>query len=117
MKNLIKVLGITLCLLFPILFLNSCTSSDENTSKNIHSVDTITIKQMQFNPAVLTVKAGDTVLWINKDIVAHNITEEKSKAFYSDTLAVGKSWKMAVKDSAGYYCSIHPTMKGKLVLK
>ncbi len=117
MKNSIKVLGITWCLLFSILLLNSCTSSDENASQNNHSVDTVTIRQMQFIPEALNVAIGDTVVWINKDLVDHTITEKKSKAFYSDTLAVGKSWKMAVKDSAGYYCSIHPTMKGKLVLK
>lgn len=117
MRNLIKVSGKSLFLLFPVLFFISCNTSDENTSKNIHSVDTVVIKQMQFTPAVLNVNIGDTVIWINKDIVAHNVTEEKSKAFYSDTLAVGKSWKMVVKDSAHYLCSIHPTMKGQLVLK
>jgi plastocyanin len=117
MKNLIKVPAKSLCLLLPVLFFISCNSSDKNTAENIYSVDTIVIKQMQFSPALLNVKIGDTVVWINKDIVDHNITEEKSKAFYSDTLAVGKSWKMVVKDSADYLCTLHPSMKGKLVLK
>jgi len=65
---------------------------------------------------MLNVKIGDTVLWINKDLVSHDVTSDKPNSFYSDTLHVGQSWKMAVKDSAGYHCSIHPTMLGKLVL-
>ncbi len=116
MKSLIKVLGKSWCLFFPTLFFISCNTSDKNVS-NTPSVDTVIIKQMQFFPADLNVKIGDTVIWINKDIVDHNVTEEKNKAFYSDTLAVGKSWKMEVKDSASYFCTIHPSMKGKLVLK
>ena len=117
MRNLIKVWGKDRCFFFPLLFFISCNFSDKNTSKNSDSVDTVLIQQMQFIPAELNVKIGDTVLWINKDIVDHNITDAKSKAFYSDTLAVGKSWKMTVKGSADYLCTIHPTMKGKLVLK
>ena len=117
MRNLIKVWGKDGCLFFPILFLTSCNFSDKSTSKSVHSVDTVLIQQMQFTPAELDVQMGDTVLWINKDMVDHNVTEEKSKAFYSDTLGVGKSWKMTVTGSADYLCTIHPTMKGKLVLK
>jgi len=83
----------------------------------MHSVDTVIITQMQFSPSDLNVKIGDTVVWINKDLVAHNVTEEKTKAFYSDTIGVGESWKMEVKDTAAYLCTIHPTMKGRLVLK
>jgi plastocyanin len=117
MKNLIKVSGKYLCLFSLILFFISCNTSDKKTVKNTPITDTVVIKQMQFFPAELHVKTGDTVVWINNDIVDHNVTEEKTKSFYSDTIAVGKSWKMVIKDSAGYYCSIHPTMKGQLVLK
>ena len=116
MKNLVRVLGKALYLFFPILFVTGCNSSG-NEIKNTHAVDTVVIKQMQFFPHVIEVKPGDTIIWINKDMVPHNITEQKSKSFYSDTLEVGKSWKMKVKDSASYYCSIHPTMTGKITVK
>jgi len=117
MKNQIKVLGIILFLLFPMLFFISCNPSDKNTTKNTHSVDTVVIKQMQFFPADLNVKIGDTVVWINNDMVPHTVKESEAQGFYSDTINVGKSWKTEVKDSASYICSIHPTMVGKLVLK
>lgn len=117
MKNLNKLLGKVLFLFSPIIFLISCNNSDENKTKNSHSTDTVVIKQMQFTPAELNVKAGDTVIFINNDIVDHNVTQDKTNGFYSDTLAVGKSWKLAVTDSASYFCSIHPSMRGKLLLK
>lgn len=116
MKNLIKVPGKSSCLFLLVLLFTSCHPSDKNTVTNTRRPDTVLIKQMQFSPAVLHVKIGDTVVFINNDIVPHNVTEEKSKDFYSDTLAVGASWKLVVRDSANYLCTIHPTMKGKLAL-
>jgi plastocyanin len=116
MKKLIKVPGKSSCLFFLVLLFTSCHSSDKDIVINTRRPDTVVIKQMQFSPAVLRVKIGDTVVFINKDIVPHNITEEKSRAFYSDTLAVGATWKLVVKDSADYMCTIHPSMKGKLAL-
>jgi len=72
---------------------------------------------MQFQPASLTVQKGDTVVWVNHDIVAHDVTEEKSKRWSSGPLAPGASWSMVVTESADYYCSIHVVMKGKLVVE
>jgi plastocyanin len=117
MKNKITELGIKLFLLFPILFLFSCHSSDQQNGENRNSTDTITIQQMQFIPASLSVNKGDTIVWINKDMVDHTVKEEKSNGFYSDTIHVGKTWKMKATDSASYDCTIHPTMKGKIVIK
>ena len=77
----------------------------------------VEIKQMQFQPASLTVQKGDTVVWINNDIVAHDVTEEKGRLWTSGPLAPGASWSLVVTESADYYCSIHVVMKGKLVVK
>ena len=111
-----------LCLL---LFLNSCTSTTEknsdivkaNEEKAAPSLYTVEIKQMKFFPEVLNVHPGDTVVWINNDIVVHDVTEEKNKAWSSSPLAPGKSWRMVVTADADYYCSIHQVMKGKLLLE
>lgn len=125
MKNLVAVLGIWILLLFPILFMFSCSSPNKKSSanqtetkENIHKVDTVTINLMKFNPEILDVNKGDTVVWINKGLVAHTVKSYQDNKFYSDTLQPGSMWKWVVLDSAAYYCTIHPyTMKGKLVLK
>lgn len=119
MKNQIVVLGIKMIFLFPILFLLSCSSSDQKSTDNesAHKVDTVVIQQMQFMPAQVKANVGDTIVWINKDMVDHDVTAQKSNSFYSDTIAVGNSWKMAVTDSAAYRCSIHPSMIGQILIK
>ena len=72
---------------------------------------------MQFNPAELTLQKGDTVVFINNDLVVHDITQEPDKTWTSSNLSPGQSYKMAVGVSTDYYCSIHPTMKGKLIVQ
>jgi len=123
MKNLVKAFRNSVLFLSTVFLLNSCSSQDNNnkveslTEKPSHQVDTVTINLMQFKPAILSAKIGDTVIWINKGFVSHDVTSNKPNSFYSDTIHVGQSWKMAVTDSASYHCSIHPTMLGKLVIK
>ncbi|QMU28200.1 plastocyanin/azurin family copper-binding protein [Adhaeribacter radiodurans] len=77
-------------------------------------VYTVEIKGMEFLPAQIKVKKGDTIVWINKDIVVHTVTEEKRKAWTSSLIPIGKSWKMVVKESSLYYCTLHPVMKGQI---
>ena len=69
---------------------------------------------MKFEPEVLAVRSGDTVTWINKDLVDHDVTEEKSKAWRSSPLKPGQKFSRVVKTNADYFCSIHVVMKGKL---
>lgn len=76
----------------------------------------VLIKDMKFQPAELTVNKGDTVIWINKDIVPHDITEI-NRAWASPLLNTGDTWEKVVTESASYFCSIHVVMKGKLIVK
>jgi plastocyanin len=124
MSKSLKLLRNSVCFVCTLFLLNSCSSPNGEAAKKeaakeapAFSTDTVIVKQMQFTPAVLTVKKGDTVIWINNDLVDHDVTSDESKKFYSDTLRVGKSWKWVAIDSAGYHCSIHPTMKGQILIK
>ena len=72
---------------------------------------------MKFHPAEVVVENGDTVVWVNRDIVAHDVTEQPGKAWTSSVMPVGTSWSLVVTQSADYYCSIHVVMKGKLVVQ
>lgn len=75
---------------------------------------TVEIIEMQFRPALLEVNKGDTIVFINKDLVDHDVTEV-NKAWHSPPLATGDSWKWVATKSADYYCSIHLVMKGQIV--
>lgn len=76
---------------------------------------TVTIDGASFTPEVLTVKAGDTIVWMNKDIIPHTATS-KAAGFDSLLIATGKSWtyEAATTGDFPYVCTFHPTMKGTL---
>jgi plastocyanin len=61
------------------------------------------------------VKAGDTVVWVNKDLITHTATS-KAGNFDSGEIAPGTSWKYTPgkEGEFGYICTFHPSMKAKL---
>ena len=81
------------------------------------AVRTVTIEGMQFTPSATTVKPGDQVVWVNKDLVPHTATA--AQAFDSGTLAPGTSWRLTVTRPGRYeyVCTLHPTMKAVLVVE
>lgn len=114
MRDTLKISASTAVMLFAVLFFNGCNSTPEKYESQVY---TVTISDMKFQPAELSVHQGDTVLWVNQDMVVHDVTEEKNKLWSSGQLPSGKSWKLPVERSADYFCSIHVLMKGKLVVK
>jgi plastocyanin len=82
------------------------------------TVVSVTIANMQFVPATLSVHRGDRIVWVNKDLFPHTVTAS-SKAFDSGSIAAGGSWTyLAGKSGAySYGCVYHPTMKGALKVR
>jgi plastocyanin len=77
---------------------------------------TIVIDSLAFKPPPTSVHVGDTIVWLNKDILRHSATAA-DKRFDVD-LPAGKSGK-AVMSKAGvvaYSCKFHPGMTGKIVV-
>ena len=79
---------------------------------------TVLIKDFKYAPEVLTVKAGDTVIWKNEDIVPHTATAN-GKSFDSKNIGSKASWKYVANKPGNfpYICAYHPTMKAKLIVK
>ena len=77
----------------------------------------VLIKGFAFVPQRLEVRAGDTVIWKNEDIVPHTATAKQS--FNSRELGPQQSWSYVAKRKGIYpfICTYHPTMKGELVVK
>lgn len=97
-----------------LLAIIGCASPGSKTTPKVY---TVAIKQMQFQPATLELNKGDTVVFKNDDMVAHDITESSSKKWSSGPLPAGNAWKLVVTEGSNYYCSIHPVMKGKLQVR
>lgn len=92
---------------------NACNNTQKDYISKRYIVE---IKDMQFQPNTLKVHQGDTVTWINKDIVAHNVTQ-KDSAWASPTLTSEATWQKVIEKNDPYYCSIHINMKGQLVVE
>lgn len=81
------------------------------------AIHTVTIDGSKFSPAELTVKTGDTVVWVNKDILAHTATSAGG-GFDSKVIDPGSSWKLVAKKKGdfSYTCAFHP-MNGRLIVQ
>lgn len=77
----------------------------------------VTIEGMKFEPAVVTVRTGDTVVWHNKDLVPHTATA--TGAFDSKEIAAGKQWTWTARKRGrhAYVCTYHPGMQGTVVVQ
>lgn len=76
---------------------------------------TVKVKDFAFDPAEITVAAGDTIEWVNEDVVAHTATV---KGGWEVMLDPGKSGTHVVEagDTVDYYCRFHPNMTGKITV-
>ncbi|TMK10423.1 MAG: hypothetical protein E6G72_10135 [Alphaproteobacteria bacterium] len=78
----------------------------------------ISIQSFQFVPAILTVKAGTAVTWINRDEEPHNVVSP-DRVFRSKAIDGGEKFT-TVFDKPGtynYICAVHPHMRGKIVVE
>lgn len=101
-------LSLVVCLLLP-------TADVAGAASAAPRVHTVLIEGMRFQPEGLTVTAGDTVVWINRDMVPHTATSASGR-FDSKEIAPGKTWSHVVRSSGefSYICSYHPLMKAIL---
>jgi len=83
-------------------------------------VHTVEIQGMAFRPETLTVHAGDTVVWVNKDMVPHTATSSSGNAVWdTGNLAQGADGRYVAREpgTADYICTLHPLMHATLVIK
>lgn len=86
---------------------------DSNSNATTH---TVTIFRMKYHPAQLNVKKGDTVIWINKDFVPHDVTEETTQKWTSKPFNQGEKWSKVVNEDVKYFCNLHKVMKGTITI-
>jgi plastocyanin len=78
----------------------------------------VAIEAFAFEPATLTVKAGQDVTWENHDPAEHTVTQVGG-GFDSGTMAAGATFRTTF-DQPGeyrYICALHPGMKGRVVVE
>jgi plastocyanin len=87
-----------------------------NSTQPDYQPVSINISNFSFNPKQRTVKIGTTVTWTNDDPAPHTIA---SADFTSQTLNTGDSYSFTFTQAGtyDYYCAIHPSMTGQIIVQ
>lgn len=81
---------------------------------------TVTLKNIAFKPAKLSVSRGSTVTFKWADgATPHNVTSKGKKKFKSSPTKSKGTYRVrfASKGTFGYVCTIHPGMSGRITVK
>jgi len=76
----------------------------------------ISMENLEISPAEVSAKVGDTIEWVNKDVLAHTATAQNGD--WDVMLPPKKSGTLVLKKAGtiDYYCRFHPNMKAKLTV-
>src|SRR5580658_2698623 len=79
----------------------------------------VSIDNFTFTPQKLTVKAGTTVTWTNKDDIPHGIAATGNSFKRSNAMDTDDSYSFAftTPGTYQYFCYIHPHMTGTIVVQ
>jgi plastocyanin len=97
--------------LFFILSIGLTSSADQSQAK-------VEITSFSFQPASIVVSAGTNVTWINRDPVIHTVAADDGSFRSPDIDGNGGKFEhtFEIPGNYSYYCTIHPFMKGVVVI-
>lgn len=103
----------------------NATNGTAMVEKEVPPANTVWIVDGSFNPSVLTVSAGDTVTWINKDAIERQVasdphpTHTDLQSLESDILGEGDQYSYTFDTAGewGYHDHLNPIKKGIIVVK
>jgi plastocyanin len=106
-----------LIVLFTALASNPCLAEDAN-SAGTGPVASVSMDHNTFIPGEITVAPGTTVTWVNNETMPHTVVNP-NQGFRSKFLVKDAkfSFTFTTPGDYDYLCSIHPNMKGKVIVK
>ncbi len=109
--------ALRLIVLFTALTSAPCLAEDPNNAA-ANPVVTVGMDHNTFIPSEITVAPGTTVTWVNNEAMPHTVVDQ-SKGFRSKMLAKEATFSFTFTTAGDYdyLCSIHPNMKGKVIVK
>lgn len=111
-------------LLVAVVVLVGCSSSSSDpaatTTVESSGEGSPSVKMMDttYEPETLTVKAGDTVTWVNEDSASHNAVAEDD-GWGTDLFGEGGSDSVTfgTPGTYPYVCTAHAGMKGTIIVE
>lgn len=98
---------------------SACSSGDDGGSGDGETV-VVKVKDMEFDPASVTIKPGDTVKWEWEASLPHDVVsdDDAPEAYNSELITEGEySYTYEEAGTYGYHCTPHPTMTGEVIVE
>lgn len=78
----------------------------------------VEISDLAFSPVKINARVGDTVQWVNNDIVDHTATATKG-GDWDVMIVAGKLAELQLtrEGEIDYFCRLHPFMKAKITVR
>ena len=95
------------------------SATPKMTTTSLPSDQRVSIDNFSFEPRSLTVPAGTTVTWLNRDDVPHTVTSSDSpRKFNSPALDTDEQYShvFTAPGVYAYFCAVHPKMTGQIVV-
>jgi len=98
---------------------NPETNASANNAETMSVAKKVAISGMQFEPAMIRVKAGEQVTWMNNAPMPHTVTSPDSGTLASTRLNQGSTFSHTFEQSGTYiyYCALHPSMTGMVIVE
>ena len=109
--------------MFVVLALLSSTHGDDFQTRDSAPVKAtkteVAIDNFSFSPRTLTLSVDATVTWINHDNAPHVVSSAGNQFKKSTVLKTGQTFShtFMATGTYSYFCSIHPRMTGKIIVK
>jgi plastocyanin len=108
-----------------VAFPPSALGQSKTTLVSIVKGASIPTMKEPYNPTPVNIPKGTTVTWTNHDTTAHTVTEgnpsgySPPNGFDSGILAPGSVFThtFPTAGTVQYYCTLHPTMLGEVIVK
>lgn len=77
----------------------------------------VRMKNLVFAPAEVRAHVGDTIAWVNDDILVHTATARSGA--WNFNLPKGATQRLTLEKAGSfdYFCRLHPNMKGRIVVE
>ncbi len=138
MKKLIIIAGISITLIIIALVFSTPeiqTTNINEPEKTVKEIDVDVFmptkssrpgceeSDLCYIPSVIEINAGESVTWKNQDVAFHSVTsgsyEEPQELFDSGHLDPDQTFTLKFDELGDYdyFCTLHPWMKGKVLVK
>lgn len=98
---------------------NSNGSSRSVAKSSMQSGGSVSMTRKLFTPSQISIGRGQNVTWHNDDTATHTVVVDQGKGPSSGDIVPGSSFSYMFTGNGSYqyHCTIHPSMRGTIVVK